>query len=114
MAPNGSHAAAGTASHPVRTLQRARDPVRSRAAHLTGDLTVHLAPGTFRLDQPLVLDAGDSGGNGHRIIWQGSGNTTISGGLPVTGWHPVAGSPGLFAAPALQQLVEIAGTATGG
>jgi hypothetical protein len=100
VAPNGSDAAPGTASHPVRTLQHARDLVRSRAAHLTSDLTVHLAPGTFRLNQPLALDARDSGGNGHRIIWQGSGNTVISGGLQVSGWHPVAGSPGLFSAPA--------------
>jgi hypothetical protein len=104
VAPNGSDTAPGTASHPVRTLQRARDLVRSRAAHLTSDLTVHLAPGVFRLDQPLVLDARDSGGNGHRIIWQGSTNTTISGGLPVSGWHPVAGSPGLFAAQAPASL----------
>jgi hypothetical protein len=100
VSPFGSDAAPGTAWRPVRTLMRARDLVRQRNARLTADLTVHLAPGTYRLTEPLVLDARDGGGNGHRVVWQGSRDTVISGGRRVTGWHPVAGRPGLWAAPA--------------
>ncbi|MGW4525649.1 fibronectin type III domain-containing protein [Amycolatopsis sp. NPDC004378] len=96
----GSDHAPGTARQPVRTLDKARDLVRQRAPHLTRDLTVHLAAGVFRLGQPLRLDARDSGGNGHRVIWQGSGDTELNGGVRVTGWRPVAGRPGLFAAAA--------------
>jgi hypothetical protein len=89
---------------PVRTLQRAQAIVRDRAAHADGDITVHLAPGVFDLSQPLQLDARDSGVNGHRVIWQGSNGTEISGGKQVTGWRPVPGRPGLFAAPAPKGL----------
>jgi len=100
VSPTGSDRAPGTAHQPVRTLDKARDLVRQRAPHLTRDLTVHLAPGVFRLSQPLLFDARDSGDNGHRVIWQGSGDTELNGGVRVTGWRPVPGRPGLFAAAA--------------
>ncbi|MEV7038826.1 fibronectin type III domain-containing protein [Amycolatopsis sp. NPDC051061] len=98
VSPAGSDRAPGTARQPVRTLDKARDLVRQRAPHLTRDLTVHLASGVFRLARPLRLDARDSGGNGHRVIWQGGGDTELNGGVRVTGWRPVPGRPGLFAA----------------
>ncbi len=100
VSPGGADSAPGTASRPVRTLPRARELVRERNRHLTADLVVHLAAGEYPLAAPLVLDASDSGSNGHRVIWQGAGDTVISGGLRVLGWHPVAGSAGLWAAPA--------------
>jgi fibronectin type III domain protein/parallel beta helix pectate lyase-like protein/glycosyl hydrolase family 141 len=100
VSPNGSDSAPGTVFRPVRTLQRAQELVRSRDRNLTADLTVHLAPGVFRLSQPLTLTAADSGSNGHRVIWQGSDATELSGGRRVAGWHSVPGRPGLFAAPA--------------
>ncbi len=100
VSPAGFDFLPGTAHLPVRTLQRARDLVRQRAPHLTHDLTVHLAPGVFRLNEPLRLDARDSGGNGHRVIWQGGDGTEFNGGKRVAGWRPVPGRPGLFAAPA--------------
>ncbi|MEU3502549.1 fibronectin type III domain-containing protein [Streptomyces hundungensis] len=106
VSPTGDDAADGTAQHPVRGLPRARDLVRARTAHQEADLTVHLAAGTYRGDTPLDLDARDSGGNGHRVIWQGAGNgaTVISGGRKVDGWQPVSGRPGLWSAPAPQGL----------
>ncbi|HEX4702784.1 MAG TPA: fibronectin type III domain-containing protein [Pseudonocardiaceae bacterium] len=100
VSPYGSDSAPGTMARPVRTVARAQQLVRARDGHLTADLTVHLAPGVFRLTDPLTLDQTDSGGNGHRIVWQGSPGTVLSGGKQVTGWHPVPGWPGLFAAPA--------------
>jgi hypothetical protein len=103
VSPSGTDWAPGTAHRPVRTLERARDLVRSRAPRMTHDLTVHLGPGVFRLGEPLSLDARDSGANGHRVIWQGSADpasTELSGGKRVTGWRPVPPHPGLFAAPA--------------
>ncbi|MFJ3772942.1 fibronectin type III domain-containing protein [Streptomyces sp. NPDC090075] len=105
VSPAGDDHADGTARHPVRTLDRARDLVRARVAHLSADLTVHLAPGTYRRTKPLVLDARDSGAGGHRVIWQGSGDDTlISGGRRVTGWQRVPGRAGLWSAPAPQGL----------
>jgi Fibronectin type III domain/GH141 insertion domain len=104
VSPWGSDRAPGTWWLPVRTLQRARDLVRARNTTLTADLTVHIYPGVQRLSAPLVLDARDSGSGGHRVIWQGSPGTVISGGRQVTGWHPVPGRPGLWAARAPKGL----------
>lgn len=106
VSPTGDDHAQGSARHPVKTLQRARDLARARAAHADGDLTVHLASGTYRTEKPLVLDARDSGRDGHRIIWQGTGSTVISGGRKVGGWGPVHGRPGLYSAPAPQGLTD--------
>ncbi|TCO52318.1 fibronectin type III domain-containing protein [Actinocrispum wychmicini] len=104
VAPWGTDQGPGSALLPARTPQRARDLVRARSRGMTGDVTVHLAPGVYRLKEPLVLDARDSGVNGHKVIWQGAGAAVLSGGRQVTGWRPVAGRPGLFAAPAPQGL----------
>ncbi|MFD9563895.1 fibronectin type III domain-containing protein [Streptomyces sp. NPDC059994] len=113
VSPSGRDAADGTAGHPVRTLTRARDLARGKAArygaaHYSGDITVHLASGTYRTAGPLVLDGRDSGPAGHRIVWQGAGagSTLISGGRKVEGWQPVAGRPGLWSAPAPQGLTD--------
>ena len=100
VSPAGSDSAPGTAWQPVRTVQRAQALVRARDQHLTADLTVHLAPGVFRMAQPLALTSADSGSNGHKVIWQGSDGTELSGGRQVTGWRPVPGRPGLYQAPA--------------
>jgi len=91
VSPYGSDHGSGTRWQPVRTLDRARDLARSR----TGDRTVHLASGTYRLGAPLQLDARDDG-----VTWQGSTNTVISGGHQVTGWRPVPGRSNLWSAPA--------------
>ncbi|MFC5121831.1 hypothetical protein ACFPN7_48585 [Amycolatopsis halotolerans] len=72
----------------------------TRRASENSDLTVHVSSGTYRLDKPLELDAADSGTNGHRVVWQGSPGTVVSGGKQVSGWRPVAGRPGLYSAPA--------------
>ncbi|MFC9630608.1 fibronectin type III domain-containing protein [Streptomyces mirabilis] len=106
VSPSGNDHANGTARHPVRTLERARDLVRERVTGMKGDLTVHLASGTYRQTAPLTLDARDSGTGGHQVIWQGTGNTVVSGGRQVQGWRPVTGRPGLWSAPAPQGLTD--------
>ncbi|GIH15407.1 hypothetical protein Raf01_35790 [Rugosimonospora africana] len=86
------------------SLAGAQQRVRALDRDMRRDITVTLAPGTYRLDQPLRLDTRDSGSNGHRVTWQGSGSVVFSGGLRVTGWQPVAGRPGLWSAPAPRGL----------
>lgn len=102
VSPSGRDADDGTAAHPVRTLTRARDLAREKSAHYgsahySGDITVHLAPGTYRTTGPLVLDGRDSGPAGHSVVRQGAGadSTLISGGRGVEGWRQVSGRPGL-------------------
>jgi hypothetical protein len=57
VSPSGDDANPGTSpSQPLRSLQRARDVVRTLNADLTGDLTVSLADGTYQLTQPPRLE----------------------------------------------------------
>ena len=63
---------------------------------MRSDIVVSLRGGTYRLRRPLRMSAaaGDSGQNGHRVIYQAYGVGTparervvISGGRRVTGWR---------------------------
>jgi NPCBM-associated, NEW3 domain of alpha-galactosidase/Fibronectin type III domain/Right handed beta helix region len=78
--------------------------VRALIRHQREDIVVSLSPGTYRLAAPLVLDARDSGSNGHTVRWQGGPGTVFSGGRPVTRWTPVAGKAGMWSAPAPRDL----------
>src|SRR5881392_3935911 len=72
VAPSGDDANTGTNPlRPVRTPERARDLVRTMNQQQTSDIVVLMLPGTYRLTRPLQLDARDSGGNGHRVVWTG-------------------------------------------
>lgn len=100
VAPGGSDAAAGTKRAPYATVARAQERVRELTPTMSSNVVVNLREGTYRLDEPLELTdaAGDSGQNGHRVIYQaygyGSGaqeDVTISGGQEITGWTLDAG-----------------------
>jgi Right handed beta helix region len=86
----------GTASRPFRTLERAQRSVRAGTRRMRLDIVVSLHPGTHTLEEPLRLSdrAGDSGENGHRVIYQAHRYGTdrqrpavVSGGRKVTGWR---------------------------
>lgn len=79
VSPRGSDAGSGTSpARAVRTLARAQQLVRAMDQDMTGDITVELMSGTYRLSQPLTLDASDSGTNGYNVIW-----TAAPGARPV-------------------------------
>src|SRR5947208_7211714 len=88
VSPSGDDANPGTETAPIRTLEHARDLVRTMNASLTADLTVQLADGTYRLAAPLALTAADSGSGGHRVVWTAASGAhpVVSGGVRVTGW----------------------------
>ncbi len=86
----------GTADRPFATLQRAQESVRSRTPGMRSDIVVNIHPGTYALSAPLQLrgSAGDSGRNGHSVIWQADGYGShkqwpviLSGGRRVVGWQ---------------------------
>ncbi len=107
VSPSGNDAAPGSEARPVRTLERARDLVRARERGMTGDLTVYVAAGTYRMERPLVLDARDSGNGGHRVIYSGAsggGPSIVSGGIPVTGWKLADRARNLWSAPVPAKL----------
>ncbi|HXE54892.1 MAG TPA: fibronectin type III domain-containing protein, partial [Tepidisphaeraceae bacterium] len=106
VSPTGDDSNDASAAHPIRNLQHARDLVRRINQNMTADIFVYLAPGTYGMGEPLVLDAGDSGSNGHSVIWTSKEKerAVISGGGRVTGWKLVDPAKNLWSAPAPAEL----------
>ncbi|MBI5833803.1 MAG: discoidin domain-containing protein [Armatimonadetes bacterium] len=75
------------------SLAQARDALRARSdASITGDITVLVLPGTYRLTETLTLEARDSGRAGHAVIYRAAATdrpTVLSGGRRVDGWRVV-------------------------
>jgi len=91
---NGLAPAPGKAGGPFRTLERARDEIRSlrQAGKLpAGPVTVELAPGIYERDAAFVLEEQDSGTAESPITYRGKagGEVRIVGGKVVRGWRPV-------------------------
>src|ERR1700733_11034060 len=96
VSPSGNDANAGTASAPVRTLQRAQALVRGLNQDMTADVTVELEDGFYRMTSPLTLTAADSGTNGYDVVWTAApgARPVLAGSVQITGWAPMsAGSP---------------------
>lgn len=108
VSPDGDDNNSGTQSQPVRTLDRARDLVRGLSQNMTGDITVWLAEGTYRLPAPLTLEAQDSGTGGHNVIYAAMAGQqpVISGGEQVSGWKLVDAQKNLWSAPAPNGLTN--------
>ncbi len=102
VSPDGDDGNPGSQARPVRTLQRARDLVRSLNQRMSGDITVYLSTGVYRLSKPLELDASDSGMNGHNVIYTSLSEErpVISGGAQVTGWKVSNAAKNIWSAPA--------------
>jgi hypothetical protein len=94
VAPNGNDANPGTITSPFRTLQRARDVVRTVNANMTGDIYVYLRGGTYPVSSTIEFGPGDSGTNGFRVIYAAHPNETpvLDGGVQVTGWTQHSGN----------------------
>src|SRR5579859_1755321 len=78
VSPEGDDQNPGTHNQPVRTLQHARDLVRAMNQKMGSDITVYLSEGVYRLTEPLTLEPGDSGSNGHAVVY-----TAAPGAKPV-------------------------------
>jgi hypothetical protein len=101
VSPTGDDSNPGTQAQPIQTLAHARDLVRGLNQHMTGDITVWLAGGTYRLAEPLMLEAQDSGTGGHNIIYAATEGQPpiINGGVQVTGWKLADAGKNLWSAP---------------
>jgi hypothetical protein len=98
VSPTGSDRNRGSLRHPFKTLQRAQTAVRALTPTMRDDIIVHLRGGTYDMARPLTLSdaAGDSGRNGHEVVYRAHRYGTrrqerpvISGGQAVRGWRLV-------------------------
>jgi hypothetical protein len=90
VTPSGSDAAAGTSDRPFKTLDRARQAVRSVIPGMMGDVAVTIRGGAYPLRSAVVFGPEDSGVGTHRIIYRAAKGETplFTGGVPVTAWVP--------------------------
>ncbi|MFG3063845.1 discoidin domain-containing protein [Streptomyces sp. NPDC048231] len=97
---HGRDTGAGSARHPFKTLEHARDFVRGINRDMHRDIDVELLSGTYRLSDTFTLTSRDSGTNGHRIVYEAApaADPVISGGTQVTGWAPVDASHKVYKA----------------
>ncbi len=89
-----------TAITAFKTIQKARDTVRTLNKDMKSDVIVHLRGGRYQLNETLFFDYQDSGSDGHAVVYRAyeKEEPIICGGRKVTGWKPVEGKP-YFVAP---------------
>ncbi len=97
VAPDGDDAADGSAAHPFRTLERARDTIRAArekrgGALPDGGVQVTVRGGRHSIDKTFRIEARDSGTAGSPIVYAAAAGAPVvlDGGLRVTGWRPVS------------------------
>jgi hypothetical protein len=104
VSPDGLDTNIGTIGLPFRTIQKARDVVRTVNSSMSEDINVYLREGWYILSSAITFDQDDSGTNGYNVIYQAySGeHVVISGGRQITGWTLHAGNIWKADAPGLE------------
>src|SRR5262245_41831942 len=69
VSPDGRDTNPGTSRLPLRSITAVRDRVRAVNRDMTGDIVVHLRPGSYPLSEPVTFSAQDGGSNGHDVIY---------------------------------------------
>ncbi|MFJ4036938.1 ricin-type beta-trefoil lectin domain protein [Microbacterium sp. NPDC090007] len=94
VSPTGNDGADGSLGAPFRTIERARDVVRTMNAGMSGDITVYLRGGSYPVDSTITFGVSDSGTNGHKVIYSAYQNEVpvLEAGTPITGWAPHSGN----------------------
>jgi hypothetical protein len=88
VAPDGDDSNSGTVDHPLKTLEKARDLVRTMIGTMTGDVTVYVRGGTYPLTGTLMFSNADSGKDGFYVkyvAYEGE-RPLITGGQPIKNW----------------------------
>ena len=94
VAPDGDDANPGTITAPFKTLQHARDVVRTVNSNMTGDINVYLRGGNYPVSNTINFTSADSGTNGHHVVYAAYQNEkpVLNGGVQVTGWTQHSGN----------------------
>jgi hypothetical protein len=89
VSPAGDDNNPGTISRPFKTIEKAKESLRSVKSKMTRNVTVHLRGGTYSIDHTIRFDAADSGTNGFDVVYKNYPNETpvISGGKRISGWE---------------------------
>lgn len=100
VSPDGNDLNAGSESSPFKTIEHARDVVRSKISAMTGDIVVYLKDGTYEIDDTLQFGPQDSGKGNYRVIYTAAPDAKpiLSGGKKVENWTLFDPSLGIYKA----------------
>ncbi len=102
VSPSGIDTNPGTKEHPFRTLEKARDNLRSqnRQEEQDHDIYIWLKAGTYRLEKPFILSEKDGGRNNFKVIYKAEKDavSTLSGSIKINNWEVCPFSPSIYRA----------------
>ena len=96
VAPNGSDAAPGSIDAPFQTLEKARDTIRGLSSDKRRqNIRVFLRGGTYKMEQPFVLNVQDGAPLGLSVSYEAFPNETpiLDSGMEITDWKKAAVLP---------------------
>ena len=95
---NGDDANDGSVEKPFRSLERAKEYVRTINSNMKKDINVYLHGGRYELNAPLEFSEEDSGTNNHTVRYLACDGeeVEISGGKQINGWSPYDEEKGIY------------------
>lgn len=99
---NGSDEGKGTIESPYKTIEHARDVIRTFNKEMESDINVYLRGGNYEITEPIEFKRTDSGTNGYKIIWQNYENEApfVRGPKIIDGWEIYDASKNIYCAKA--------------
>lgn len=87
VSPSGSDSNPGTLTQPFKTINKARNVVRTVNTNMTGDIYVYLRGGTYRINDTITFENADSGTNGYNVIYANypGESPVVDGGQAISG-----------------------------
>ena len=87
---SGSDQNDGTKQRPLKTVDGAKERLRSVNKDMDRNIYVYLADGEYAIDKPIEFDERDSGKNGYKIYYcaqTSEAEPAVSGGRHISGWR---------------------------
>jgi hypothetical protein len=106
VSPAGDDGNPGTEEQPVRSIEQARNVVRTLNHDMADDITVFIA-GEHRVSRAIEFGPGDSGTNGFNIVYTAAPgeHPVLNGAVRVSGWTIADKARNLWSAPTPEGLV---------
>ena len=98
VSTNGNDMSDGSKNSPFKSIEKAKEYVKTISDNMTGDIVVNIEKGTYYLEDTMVFRNEDSGKNGYKIIYRGEDMPLVSGGVRVGEFIPTEHT-GIYKAP---------------
>lgn len=83
----------GSITFSFKTIDKAREMVRTLNQSMSRDIVVYLRSGVYPVTSTLYFNESDGGSNGYKVIYQAYPGETpvLDGGIKITGWKNIGG-----------------------